>query len=69
MVDAAKSGVQPAIVIDDRAPRVDVERGAVLGGEGREIDVFAVEGTVFVGKAVHRGPELAANPVGVKRRT
>ena len=45
---------------------VDAESIAMFRREGLEIDILAVEGSVSVGKSVHRGAELPARSPGVK---
>jgi hypothetical protein len=53
VVDLAEGGIQAPVVVADRVCRVDVEGGAVLIGEGLEIDVLAVQRAIPVGKSVH----------------
>jgi hypothetical protein len=44
---------EAAVVVEDRARAVDVERSAVLGGKGREVDAFAVKRAVLVVEGMH----------------
>jgi hypothetical protein len=37
-------------------------------GQRVQINVFTVEGTVFVGKSMHRGTDIPANARRVKQR-
>jgi hypothetical protein len=41
VIHAIQRGIKAGVVVDDRARRINVERRAVLGSQGGEIDVFA----------------------------
>ena len=53
VVEVAEGCVEAGVMIAEGVGRVDVERRAVLLGQGGEVHVFAVKGSVFVVEGMH----------------
>jgi hypothetical protein len=43
VIERRQGGIKPAIMVEDRARAIDIERGAVFLRDAFEIDFFAVE--------------------------
>ena len=68
MLHPRQRRIQPGEMIENRAAGINVERRAVGDGQRVQINVFTVEGTVFVGKSMHRGTDIPASARHVKQR-
>ena len=69
MVQRIERGIQALEMAHDGALAVNVERRAVLGGQGAQVSVFAVEAVVLVVEQVHAGRSHRRMPWMRKLRT
>ena len=54
VIERRERRIEPAIVIEDRARAIDIERRAELLRDALEIDLFAIKPAVAVMKRMHR---------------
>ena len=53
VIDLAQRRIEPAVVVENRARAVDIERRAVFLGHALQIHAFAVEAAVLIVERVH----------------
>ncbi len=54
MIERRECGVEPAVMIENRARAVDIKRRPKLFGDARKIDIFAMKLAVAITKRMHK---------------
>lgn len=53
MIERAKSGIEPAVMIQNRAGAINIQRRPEFLGDTCKIDIFAVKTAVVVMEEMH----------------